>query len=378
MDELLIKYLLGEATPEEYARVRDWLAASPENSRRFEQFRRAWEISRGTVPAAPDSREAWKRVRQRVETGQWAAEKLRVQQGPLEDAGGRRIGAGGWRHWRVAAVLAGLLCVGCATWVVLNQPRDRTVGLATETNTMQGAATTQATDDSAAGAATMRAGNLQTILAGDAARIDTLADGSIVSLKKHSSISYPEGLKGKQRAIRLEGEAFFSVAPDASHPFIVRVDDIVVKVLGTSFDIRGEENRTTVVVMSGAVEVGCKGSNVVVTAGKKFIFFRRKGKAEVTDNYAPQFTLRKDSRQIMRDIIADMVSKKIIPDKDSLSWFGLDGRQFVVNGRTMPDSLRVLFKLRYIDQDGMGYFYGSPRDLKVYGRGYFYEKKDLY
>jgi ferric-dicitrate binding protein FerR (iron transport regulator) len=385
MDELLIKYLLGEASPEEYTRVRDWQAASPENSRRLEQFRRVWEISRGTVPAAPDNREAWKRMRQRVETGQRAEEKMRVKPGPSEDAGGRRIGIGGSRSWQVAAVLAGLLCVGGATWVVLNQSREPAIGLATETHATQGAVT---------------AGNLQTILTGDVARTDTLADGSIVILKKHSHISYPEGLKGEQRTIRLEGEAFFTVAPDASRPFIVRVDEIAVKVLGTSFNIRGEEGRTVVAVLSGAVAVSCNDSNLVVTAGKKFIFYRKTGKTAVTGNNnryrreelikpvpdtgkkkkadEPQFTLQKDRPQIMRDIIGDLVSKKIIPDKDSLSWFGLDGRQFVVNGRTMPDSLRILFKSRYIDPDGMGYFYGSPRDLRVYGRGYFYEKKDLY
>jgi hypothetical protein len=172
--------------------------------------------------------------------------------------------------------------------------------------------------------------------------------------------------------------------------------------LGTSFNIRGEEGRTVVTVMSGAVEVGCHDSNVVVTAGKRFFFYRKTGKTAVTDNYdryggeglkpvpdtgdtgkkkkayEPLFTLRKDRRKIMREIIADLVSKKIIPDKDSLCWFGLDNRQFVVDGRTMPDSLHALFKSRYIDPDGMGYFYGSPRDLKVYGKGYFYEKKDLY
>lgn len=353
MDELLIKYLLGEATPEEYARVRDWLAASPENSRRLEQFRSVWEISRGTVPAAPDNREAWKRMRQRVETGQRAEEKIRVKPG--------------W-SWQVAAVLAGLIFAGGAIWLVLNQRRDQVVEVTTETHTLQGAAATRVINDPA----------VQTILAGDAARTDTLADGSIVILKEHSHISYPEGLKGKQRTIHLEGEAFFSVAPDASHPFIVRVDAIAVKVLGTSFNIRSEKGRTVVAVMSGAVEVSCNDSNVVVTAGKKFIFYRKTGKTEVKDNDAPLSTQRKDHRQIMRDIIGDLVSNRIIPDKDSLSWFGLDGRQFVVNGRIMPDSLRVLFKLRYIDPDGMGYFYGSPRDLKVYGKGYFYEKKDLY
>jgi len=144
-------------------------------------------------------------------------------------------------------------------------------------------------------------------------------------------------------------------------------------------------------VMTGAVQVIRGSDSTILTAGKKFIARRKAVKAVGTEagkkvgtdtgkkqrDYNPRSD-RVDHRQVMRSIIEDLVRGKIIPNKDSLSFFGLDNNQFVVNGRTIIDSLHALFRSKYIAPDGMGYFYGSPGVLKVYGKGYFYEKQDLY
>lgn len=64
----------------------------------------------------------------------------------------------------------------------------------------------------------------------------TLPDGSRVRLNGNSSLTYFGDLKGKERVVRLEGEGYFDVQHDASKPFIVQMNNIDVKVLGTSFD----------------------------------------------------------------------------------------------------------------------------------------------
>jgi hypothetical protein len=81
-----------------------------------------------------------------------------------------------------------------------------------------------------------------------------------------------------------------------------------------------------------------------------------------------------ESKQVMRNIIDDLVKEKIVTDKDHLEWFGLDNSQFVVNAKAVPDSLHAIFKARYLKPDGVGYYYGP---VKVAGRGVFFEKKDL-
>jgi hypothetical protein len=81
---------------------------------------------------------------------------------------------------------------------------------------------------------------------------------------------------------------------------------------------------------------------------------------------------------VMRSIIDDLVKEKIVPDKDSVEWFGLDPRQFVVNGRVMPVGLRQLFVAKYIKADEMGYYFEAEKGGRVSGMGYFFDRKDLY
>ena len=64
-----------------------------------------------------------------------------------------------------------------------------------------------------------------------------LPDGSKVWLNNSSSLKYPTSFTGKNREVMLSGEAYFEVAKDAAKPFIVKLADAVVNVLGTSFNI---------------------------------------------------------------------------------------------------------------------------------------------
>ncbi|MES1223322.1 MAG: hypothetical protein ABUT20_47950, partial [Bacteroidota bacterium] len=82
-----------------------------------------------------------------------------------------------------------------------------------------------------------------------------------------------------------------------------------------------------------------------------------------------------ESRETMLKIINDLVAEKIVISKDSLSWFGLDSSQFVVDGRSQPAALHEKFRRKYLKLPRYGYFYGP---VKVYGQGVFFEKKDLY
>ena len=84
-----------------------------------------------------------------------------------------------------------------------------------------------------------------------------LSDGSKVTLQPNSSITYPEAFNGKERHIQLEGEAFFDVTKNRKKPFLVYFNNLTVKVLGTSFNIRsyGNEDGIKVTVKTGKVSV---------------------------------------------------------------------------------------------------------------------------
>jgi len=83
-----------------------------------------------------------------------------------------------------------------------------------------------------------------------------LPDGTTVKLNSNTSLRFPEKFSGDTRDVFLSGEAFFEVVKDASHPFMVRTDeDVIVQVLGTSFNIRTTETSTSIVVATGQVSV---------------------------------------------------------------------------------------------------------------------------
>ena len=74
-----------------------------------------------------------------------------------------------------------------------------------------------------------------------------LSDGTVVRLNSGTTLKYPEqfGLNAK-RNVYLTGEAFFEVAKDKTHPFIVHANHIEVEVLGTKFNVSAYPENPTV------------------------------------------------------------------------------------------------------------------------------------
>lgn len=85
-------------------------------------------------------------------------------------------------------------------------------------------------------------------------RLVVLTDGSRVRLNTDSRIAVH--FSGRERRVALtRGEAFFEVAHDAAHPFIVRADGADVRALGTRFDVRHDPRRVQVTLVEGSVRV---------------------------------------------------------------------------------------------------------------------------
>ena len=84
-----------------------------------------------------------------------------------------------------------------------------------------------------------------------------LSDGTKVFLNAGSRLVYPENFSGKKREVFLVGEAFFDVNHDPSHPFIVQVSDLRIKVLGTRFNISAypADNVIETVLAQGSVRI---------------------------------------------------------------------------------------------------------------------------
>ena len=207
-DDLLVKYMLGEATGEERGWVEDWLASEAAAKKQFEDFKTIWEESKKLAAVSTVDEDA-----------AWARFKNRVKNPVPKEAVVRKIRPVGWL--KIAALFILVAGAGLIGYQVFNNNKVEEILVASQALPV----------------------------------VDTLPDGSVVTLNKNSSLNYPSKFKGNKRAIALKGEAFFNVTPDKEKPFVINVNDVEIKVVGTSFNVRSENGVTEVIVETGVVQV---------------------------------------------------------------------------------------------------------------------------
>ncbi|RBL90082.1 FecR family protein [Chitinophaga flava] len=112
-----------------------------------------------------------------------------------------------------------------------------------------------------------------------------LPDSTVVYLAAGSTLTYPVTYPETGRDIALQGEAFFDVKQDASHPFLIRTGTMLTRVLGTSFRITSyAEQEQEVVVATGKVSISAvKNATTtelaLLTPGRKITYQPSTGKA---------------------------------------------------------------------------------------------------
>ena len=85
-----------------------------------------------------------------------------------------------------------------------------------------------------------------------------LPDQSEVWLNASSSIKFPASFAGQHlREVELNGEAYFEIAKDKAHPFIVKTEQQEIQVLGTHFNINsyGDKSSTITTLLEGSLRV---------------------------------------------------------------------------------------------------------------------------
>lgn len=84
-----------------------------------------------------------------------------------------------------------------------------------------------------------------------------LSDGTRVFLNSDSRLVYPVTFGDGTREVVLQGEAYFDVAEDEKHPFVVRAGELSVRVLGTAFNLSSypDDDRVHATLVRGKVQV---------------------------------------------------------------------------------------------------------------------------
>ena len=219
-DELLIKFLLNETNTAENEEVQNWIAASVENEKYYRQFERIWKESEALAETSEvDEEVAWQKFKRRVDEKQAAApiiKKIKPAQLWLRIAAVFVICFGGWLFYQNLNGYTDL----ASNNVVLNQE---------------------------------------------------LPDGSKLVLNKNTNISYAKNFKSNRKVQLQQGEVFFDVAHDRSHPFVIDIKDVKVEVVGTSFNIKRFENAVEVIVETGIVKVNKDGRQLELTKGESVL-----------------------------------------------------------------------------------------------------------
>ena len=116
-----------------------------------------------------------------------------------------------------------------------------------------------------------------------------LADGSTAWLKSGSSLKIPETFTADNRKLSLQGEAFFDVAKNAQSPLYISTNYVNIKVLGTAFNVKTDEEHQNVetVLARGKVALLAKQWKAVLdmSPGEKVTYNNRKNEyaTEVVD-----------------------------------------------------------------------------------------------
>lgn len=219
-DDLLISYLLGEGTPEERKQIEEWKGENPSHQHRFEQFRLIWEhSSKLGFEGEIDAQTSLKRLKEKAARQKNRQPKV-VQMG----------------YW--FKIAAAVFLVAGGAWFYINQFSTAEVRFLTQ----------------------------------EIVKADTLSDGSVVTLNRNSLLQYPEKFSGKQRQVWLtKGEAFFKVSPDKAKPFLIHTGSTLIRVVGTSFNVKNKGGAVEVIVETGVVEVSRNGTVVSLHPGEKVL-----------------------------------------------------------------------------------------------------------
>ena len=166
----------------------------------------------------------------------------------------------------------------------------------------------------------------------------TLPDGTKVWLNAASSLHYPTAFTGSQREVDVTGEAYFEVAQDNQHPFIVNIDETTrIQVLGTHFNINAYSDEASIntTLLEGSVKVISRNEKVVLRPGQQAQ--TKPSKTTVTNANTEKVmawkngifnfqdaTLEEVMRQLQRWYDIDVTYEKGIPKLEFIGKMGRD------------------------------------------------------
>lgn len=278
MQDLIYKYLNKTISPAESEQLRNWIELQEENRATFNKLAAFYKNDESKLPVMKEM--VWAEISQRFG----------------EDPASRYTRpAWSWEMiFKVAAVL-----------IIISAIVFRAYQISIEDNDQQLSKVNTITKEAPLGA-----------------RITTkLPGGSMVTLNSGSKISFPAEFRGNTREVILSGEAYFEVEHDPGKPFLVKMKGDVVRVLGTSFNIRSypADSAVYVSVASGKVSYSIpSGDEVILEPGRMATYTPGKGSLETGEVNSLQAFGWKDKILYFNNLAFDKISVELE------RWYGVE------------------------------------------------------
>lgn len=131
----------------------------------------------------------------------------------------------------------------------------------------------------------------------------SLSDGSRVWLNSETTLRFPPVFAGEKREVYLAGEAYFEVASDSLHPFIVHLPRTYrVEVLGTSFNVQGypEDRQYRTTLVQGKVKIAGVGQAVALRPAEQAVIDVEETQIEKTVVNVWPYVAWKEGRFVFR------------------------------------------------------------------------------
>lgn len=323
MKKNITKLVLGTITENEILELRSWLK-DPKNKAILESYIRDYhDLNLATLKSDLD--EAYNKVSQRIESNEKPVKKLFPN----------------WSRYAAAIVLLLVLGYIYQNNGIINAdqdlliPKDEVITLQLDNGTIQTIdvnGTIEVKDSKGNVIGTQNQNqisyskadekeelifNTLKVPKGKKFQIE-LADGTLVHLNAGSSLRYPvnflsEGL----RLVFLSGEAYFDVTKNEFNPFIVNVDDLEVRVLGTQFNVSAysEDEYIDVVLVEGSVNLNkrdrIEGDVVELSPGQKGSYKQNSDSITVNEVNASLYTSWMQGHLVFRDLTFNSILTKL-------------------------------------------------------------------
>lgn len=240
IDELLAKYLAEESPEEDFSEIQNHLNELPDGNTVLEHSKMIWDASSAFQQKKTCNVDAaWQKVKQQMSSNSNLEDNLPKVQFQESTSQVRPLPQKQIISFqRIASIAASVLVIFGVFLFMYLKPTAESLPL-------------------------------QESIAKEQPLNYTLPDGTKVNLNRGSKISYPNAFEGKTREVTLQGEAFFDVAHDAQHPFIIHAQGADIKVLGTSFNVNAYSKQVKVWVKTGKVQVKKSSSILQLLPGQQ-------------------------------------------------------------------------------------------------------------